>query len=49
VWFGDYKRVQGRAVNHSVTWEDAGKETRSEVSAVVFDKAIDAKLFSMPK
>lgn len=49
VSFGDYKKVQGRAVNHSVTWTDAGKDSKSEVSAVVFDKAIDAKLFSMPK
>jgi len=49
VRFGDYKQVQGRAVNHAVTWVDAGKESKSEVSAVVFDKPIDAKLFSMPK
>lgn len=49
VAFGDYKKVQGRAVNHSVTWTDDGKDNKSEVSAVVFDKAIDAKLFAMPK
>lgn len=50
VAFGDYKKVQGRAVNHSVTWtDDAGKDVKNTVSAVVFDKPIDAKLFSMPK
>ncbi len=50
VAFGDYKKVQGRAVNHSVTWTgDDGKDSKSEVSAVVFDKPVDAKLFAMPK
>lgn len=50
VAFGDYKKVQGRMVNHSVTWTgDDGKASKSDVSAVVFDKGIDAKLFTMPK
>lgn len=48
--FGDYKKVQGRMVNHSVTWEDYdGKQSRSTVSKVSFDKPVDAKIFAMPK
>ena len=50
VRFGDYKKVQGRMVNHSVTWDgDDGKEYNSAVSKVAFDKKMDAKLFAMPK
>ena len=50
VRFGDYKKVQGRAVNHSVEWDgDDGKASKSVVSNVSFDKKIDAKLFAMPK
>jgi hypothetical protein len=50
VRFGDYKKVQGRMVNHSVEWDGAdGKASKSAVSAVGFDKKVDAKLFTMPK
>ena len=49
VGFGDYKKIQGRMVNHSVEWEDADKAHKSVVSKVAFDKKMDAKLFAMPK
>lgn len=50
VRFGDYKKVQGRMVNHSVEWDgDDGKSSKSTVSAVAYDKKVDAKLFAMPK
>lgn len=45
VAFGDYKKVQGRMVK---TWT-GDEDSKSAVSAVVFDKAIDAKLFALPK
>ena len=35
VRFGDYKKVQGRMVNHSVEWDgDDGKTSKSAVSNV---------------
>ena len=50
VRFGDYKKVQGRMVNHSVEWDsDDGKSHKSAVSNVSFDKPVNAKLFAMPK
>jgi outer membrane lipoprotein-sorting protein len=50
VRFGDYKKVQGRMINHSVEWDgDDGKASKSVVSKVSFDKKMDAKLFAMPK
>ena len=50
VRFGDYKKVQGRMVNHSVEWDgEDGKASKSTVSDVSYDKRVDAKLFSMPK
>ena len=50
VRFGDYKKVQGRMVNHSVSYEgDDGKLHASTVSKVSFDKAVSAKLFAIPK
>ncbi len=50
VGFGDYKKVQGRMVNHSVVWtDDQGKQSTSVVSNVSFDKPVDAKQFAMPK
>ena len=50
VRFGDYKKVQGRMVNHSVEWDgDDGKSYKSTVSDVSYDKRIDAKQFAMPK
>jgi hypothetical protein len=50
VRFGDYKKVQGRMVNHSVEWDgEDGKASKSIVSDVAYDKKIDAKLFAMPK
>lgn len=49
VGFGDYKNVQGRMVNHSVTWEDHGKASTSVVSKVAFDRKVDPKIFAMPK
>ena len=50
VRFGDYKRVQGRMVNHSVEWDGPdGKASTSAVSKVKFDGKLDAKLFAMPK
>jgi hypothetical protein len=49
VGFGDYKMVQGRAVNHSVSWDDNGKTSTSVVSKVAFDIKVDAKTFAMPK
>jgi outer membrane lipoprotein-sorting protein len=49
VGFGDYKKIQGRMVNHSVAWDDNGKTATSVVSNVSFDKPVDAKQFAMPK
>jgi hypothetical protein len=50
VRFGDWRNVQGRMVNHSVTWEgDDGKLHTSAVSKVAFDIKVDAKIFAMPK
>jgi outer membrane lipoprotein-sorting protein len=50
VRFGDYKKVQGRMVNHSVEWDaEDGKSHKSIVSKVAYDKKLDAKLFAMPK
>lgn len=50
VGFGDYKKVQGRMVNHSVEWtSDDGKTSKSIVSAVAYDKKVNAKLFAMPR
>jgi hypothetical protein len=50
VRFGDYKKVQGRMVNHSVEWDsDDGKSYKSVVSKVGFNKKVDAKLFAMPQ
>jgi len=50
VRFGDYKKVQGRMVNHSVEWDgDDGKTYKSVVSNVAYDKPVNAKLFAMPK
>jgi len=48
--FADYKKVQGRMVNHSVVYEgDDGKAHKAVVSNVSYDKAVPAKLFAMPK
>jgi hypothetical protein len=50
VRFGDYKKVQGRMVNHSVEWDgDDGKAYKSAVSAVAYDRKIDQSIFAMPK
>ncbi len=50
VRFGDYKKVQGRMVNHSVEWDaEDGTSHTSVVSKVAFDKKASAKLFAMPK
>jgi hypothetical protein len=50
VRFGDWKDVQGRAVNHSVEFlGDDGKWIKSTISAIAWDKPVDAKLFAMPK
>lgn len=50
VGFGEYKKVQGRMINHSVEWaSDDGKAHTSVVSAVTYDKPVNAKLFAMPK
>jgi hypothetical protein len=49
VKFGDWKNVQGRAVNHSVEWQFEGKWHKSTVSDIAFDKPVDAKIFAMPK
>jgi hypothetical protein len=50
VLFGDYKKIQGRMVNHSVAYEgDDGKLHKNAVSKIRFDKAAPAKLFAMPK
>lgn len=50
VRFGDYKKVQGRMVNHSVEWDAPdGTSSKSVVSGIAFDKKIGAKQFAMPK
>ncbi len=50
VRFGDYKKVQGRMINHSVEWDGPdGKAATSVVSNIAFDTKVDAKLFAMPK
>jgi hypothetical protein len=50
VRFGDYKKVQGRMINHSVEWDGPdGKASTSVVSKIAFDQKVDAKLFAMPK
>jgi outer membrane lipoprotein-sorting protein len=49
VRFGDYKKVAGRAINHSIEWDYEGKTSKSVVSNITYDKKLDAKLFAMPK
>lgn len=50
VRFGDYKKVQGRMVNHAVAWEaEDGTEHETVVSRVAWDKKFDNKLFAMPR
>ncbi|MEO8699092.1 MAG: hypothetical protein ABI867_03580 [Kofleriaceae bacterium] len=50
VRFGDYKKVAGRMINHSVEWDGPdGKPSKSSVANASFDKPVDAKLFAMPK
>ena len=50
ILFGDYKKVQGRMVNHSLAYQgDDGKLHKSTVSKISFDRAAPAKLFAMPK
>jgi hypothetical protein len=50
VRFGDYRKVQGRMVNHSVEWDAAdGKAYKSTVSKIAFNKKFNASLFAMPK
>jgi hypothetical protein len=50
VRFGDYKKVQGRMVNHSVEWDsDDGKVHKSVVSKIAFNKKFAATIFAMPK
>ena len=47
---GDYKKVQGRMVNHSFTYAgDDGQLHKSVVSKVSYDRPAPAKLFAMPK
>ncbi|MEJ7598090.1 MAG: hypothetical protein WKG01_09300 [Kofleriaceae bacterium] len=48
--FGDYKKIQGRMVNLSLTYTaDDGQLHTNTVSKVSYDKPAPAKLFSMPK
>jgi len=47
--FGDYKKVQGRAINHSTEFRGDGVTAKSVVTQVVFDKPFDASIFAMPK
>lgn len=49
VRLGDWKKVSGRAVNHSVEFQGDGVTAKSTVSQVTFDKPLDASLFAMPR
>jgi outer membrane lipoprotein-sorting protein len=49
VRFGDFRRVSGRAINHSIEFLADGVTSKSFVSQVAFDKPLDASLFSLPK
>ena len=49
VRLGDYKKVQGRMMNHSYEVQSDGVTSRGVVSQVAFDKPLDAALFAMPK
>lgn len=49
VRLGDYRKVQGRMVNHSMEFESEGSAGKSVVSQVAYDKAIDPSVFAMPR
>lgn len=49
VRFGDYRKVQGRAINHSIEVTADGVTSKSVVSQVAFDRPIDASRFVMPR
>jgi hypothetical protein len=50
VRFGDYKKVQGRMVNHSVEWDGgSGTSYKNTVSKIAFNKKFAATVFAMPK
>ncbi len=49
VRFGDFRKVQGRAINHSVEVTAEGVTSKSFVSQVAFDRPLDASLFAMPR
>jgi outer membrane lipoprotein-sorting protein len=49
VRFGDYRKVQGRMINHSVEFSGDGYSGKSVVSQVTFDRPFDAALFTLPR
>lgn len=50
VRFGDWKKVQGRAINHRIELQGGdGVTASSVVSQVAFDRPLDASLFAMPR
>jgi outer membrane lipoprotein-sorting protein len=49
VRLGDYRKVQGRMINHSIEFKSDGVTGRGAISKVAFDKPLDASVFAMPK
>jgi hypothetical protein len=49
IYFGDYKKVGGQMVNHSLESEHEGKRVKMVVTDVSFDRPIDGALFVAPK
>jgi hypothetical protein len=49
VRFGDFKKVQGRMVNHAIEFHGDGATGRAVVSQVAFDRSLDGALFAMPR
>lgn len=47
--FGDFKKVQGRVVNHRIEVQGDGLTGKSVVSQVTFDRPLDPSLFAMPR
>jgi hypothetical protein len=48
IGFGDYRRVDGQMVNHTVTWEADGKTGTAVISNVAFNKPFARALFAAP-
>lgn len=49
IQFGDFKKVQGRMVNHRFDVQVDGVTSKSVVSQVTFDRPLEPSLFAMPR